>query len=424
MALIYINDVKPEMILAADLKSPQGRLLLPKGTVLNKEHLRLCKIWGVYEAEIDNASSEVEDNSDKLKKIDQKIIDASEALADSRFLLANREHPVMQCLIKLFLMRVSQRMAQDGNEFAPRKERLMVDDPAPSGFHHTPFQKFHLADLEEAGYKLASLPDIFMQINEALNSPKSSASYVADIISKDTNLSAKLLKLVNSSFYGFPKQIDSLSRAVTILGSKQLLTLAVGVSVIRLFKDIPAEFIDMKSFCKHSIVCGILAGLIATQTNQSFSEERFFVGGLLHDIGRLFMLTNNSQMAQEALFVSRQQKTELVPTESRLWGFNHATIAGELFRIWKFPATLEAPVRYHHNPLKSQPSIEPGIIHLADIIAHSLDMGESGNWFVPALEPEIWEMTGLSENIIPFLVNRTDQKISDIMQVLFFKKNQ
>jgi len=419
MALIHIDDLQPEMILAADLLSPQGSLLLPKGTVLNKEHLRIFRTWGISEAEIDKVSSHDLSNSDNLKRIDQKIIDASEALADSRFLLANREHPVMQRLMKLFVMRVSRRMAQEGIVLALQEEKLPAELHHLSGYHHTPSRKIQLADLEAVNSKLASLPDIFIQINEALNDPKSSASHIADIISKDTSLSAKLLKLVNSSFYGFPKQIHSLSRAVTILGSNELLTLAVGISVIKLFKDIPAEFIDMESFCKHSVVCGILAGLIASQTNQNLSEGRFFVGGLLHDIGRLFMLTNYSQMAQEALVESRHQKTELVPVESKLWGFNHATIAGELFRIWKFPATLEDPVRYHHNPFASQSPTEPGIIHLADIIAHSLDMGESGNWFVPALEPEIWEMTRLSENIIPFLANRTDQKIANIMRVFF-----
>jgi len=419
MALIHIDDLQPEMILAADLMSPQGRLLLPKGTALNKDHLRIFRTWGISEAEIDNVSLQDLAPSDNLKSIDQKIIDASEALADSRFLLANREHPVTQRLMKLFVMKVSRRMAQNGIEFALPEEKLPVDDHDLSGYHHTSSRKFQLTDLGGANSKLASLPDIFIQINEALNNPKSSASHIAAIISKDTSLSAKLLKMVNSSFYGLPKQIHSLSRAVTILGSNELLTLAVGISVIKLFKDIPAEFIDMESFCKHSVVCGILAGLIAAQTNQNLSEGRFFVGGLLHDIGRLFMLTNYSQMAQEALVKSRHQKADLVPIESKLWGFNHATIAGELFRIWKFPATLEDLVRYHHNPLASPSPIEPGIIHLSDIIAHSLDMGESGNWFVPALVPEIWEMTGLSENIIPFLAKRTDQKIANIMRVFF-----
>ena len=419
MALIHIDDLQPEMILAADLMSPRGRLLLPKGTVLNKEHLRICQKWGVHEAEIDNVAPQDLDSGDKLIQIDQKIIAASQALADSRFLLANREHPVMKSLMKLFVMRVSRRMAQNGIESVPQEEKLAGDDHDLSGSHHLVSQKFQLADLEGVNSKLASLPDIFIQINEALHNPKSSAAYIADIISKDTTLSAKLLKLVNSAFYGLPKHIDSLSRAVTILGSQELLNLVVGVSVIKLFKDIPADFIDMESFCKHSIVCGILAGLIATQTNQNLSQGRFFVSGLLHDIGRLFMLTNYSQMAQEALVVSRKQKTELVPVESKLWGFNHATIAGELFRIWKFPATLEDPIRYHHNPLASPSPVEPGIIHLADIMGHSLDMGKSGNWFVPALEPEIWEMTGLSANIIPFLANKTDQKIAHIMRVFF-----
>ena len=158
MALIKIYDLKPEMILAADLKSPQGRLLLPKGTVLNKEHLRACAMWEIYEAEITNLSSENLGDGNRPIEIDQEIIEASETLADSRFHLANREHPVMQRLIRLFVTRVSRRMVQHGIESAPQEKKLPVADRDLGGSPPASFQKLQMTDLEIADSKLTSLP--------------------------------------------------------------------------------------------------------------------------------------------------------------------------------------------------------------------------------------------------------------------------
>jgi len=345
------------------------------------------------------------------------ILEEAKALAENRFSLTNMDHPFMRGLADLFVAKVSQRMASDGVKTVLLGERLSADYTAQDSVH--PPKKFNLADLKYADTRLASLPDIFHQIQHVLNEPTSSAVDVADVISKDISLSTRLLKLANSAFYGFPRKIDTLASAVTIIGSRQIMTLAVGISVINMFKDIPSEFVDMKSFWRHSIACGILAKLISGQTAQSRSEERFFVGGLLHDVGRLFMLKNYALLAHKSLVVSRQEKEHLISVETALWGLNHATIAGELFMLWNFPSVLDMSVRYHHEPLKATSLLEPGIIHLADIVAHALDFGKSGSWFIPALEPEVWEVIGFSESIIPFLVNRTEKQLTEILKVFF-----
>lgn len=367
---------------------------------------------------VHDTNSAGDSNSNTLTGVDLEVLEVSQTVAENRFSLANTDHPFMQEMVKLFVMRLSRRMARDGIRVTMFGERLTVDDTVDVKPGQK-IKKFSLADLKEIDNKLASLPDIFRQIQEVLNNPKSSSAHVAEVISKDMSLAARLLKLANSAFYGFPRKIDSLANAVTIIGSRQIMTMAAGISVINMFKGIPSELIDMKSFWKHSIACGVLAKLISGQSSQSLSEERFFVCGLLHDIGRLIMLRNYSFLAQESLVVSRQQKSQLAPVESGLWGLNHATIAGELFRLWNFPEILDLSVRYHHEPLKAKNRLEPGIIHLADIIAHSLDVGKSGNWFIPALEPEVWELIGFSESIIPFLVNRTDQQLAEIVKVFF-----
>ena len=121
--------------------------------------------------------------------------------------------------------------------------------------------------------QLASLPNIFMEITDVLSDPRSSAINIANVISKDPSLSAKLLKIVNSAFYNFPSRIDTISRAVMIIGSKQLSALALGTSIIRIFQDIPSDLVNMKSFWEHSLACGIGARMIASYKNIHNTEQ-------------------------------------------------------------------------------------------------------------------------------------------------------
>jgi len=411
MALVTIDDLQPGMTLAADLLSPQGRMLLPVGTVLEDRQIRVCRIWGVNLVEI--GAGAANGNEKSGADLDPEIIRDSEALAASRFALTNPELPLTAKMRELFVHRVSRQAGKDHLPIpAVPVASSPVLPPEPG------LKKLTFSDLQGADGKLASLPSIFLQVQEALNNPRSSASYVAEVISKDASLAAKLLKLANSAFYGYPQKIETLTRAVTIVGATQLTSLAVGISVVEMFKDLP-ETINMESFWKHSLACGILARLLAGQCNRNLNEERFFVAGLLHDLGRLFMLKNYPQQVQASLSASQNGGELLVPVENRLWGLNHAVIAGELFRMWKFPATLEMAVRHHHQPLTAQSPLEPGLIHVADILAHSLNLGNSGAWYIPPLEKEIWEMVALPETILPVLAATADSQLAEIFRVFF-----
>ena len=133
---------------------------------------------------------------------------------------------------------------------------------------------------------LPEVPSIVFELNEVIANPLSTADHISKVVNKSPSLAALLLKIVNSSFYGLPSRVDSLSKAVALIGTKEIAGLAIGISTITIFKDIPKEIIDMHSFLKHSFACGIVSRALASHKNMP-NTEQFFVSGLLHDIGRL-----------------------------------------------------------------------------------------------------------------------------------------
>lgn len=135
---------------------------------------------------------------------------------------------------------------------------------------------------------IPSLPEIFYQFKQAIDDPESSFEEIGEIISNDPGLTARLLKIVNSAFFAFPQQIETISHAIGIVGREQLNDLVLSTVVMAQFKDIPQNLIDMESFWRHSIACGLSARIIASQKREA-NPERFFVAGLLHDIGLVVM---------------------------------------------------------------------------------------------------------------------------------------
>ena len=307
MGKVNIDSLKDGMVLAEDLFHADGRLLLSKGIKLASNHLRVLKIWGVAAAEIEGVSDG--SRSPTLEEIDPAVLKEAQELTRKQFSHANVDHPFLGELFRICTQRRAQRMAlqktpgsDGGAAGVERAPKANVISPAP-----VVNRKRDLASLLDEDVPLVSLPHIFTEINRVISDPRSSAVHVADVISKDPNLSARLLRIVNSAFYGFPSKIDTISRAVTILGSKQLSTLALGTSVLEIFKDIPAALVDMKSFWEHSFACGIATRMIASYKN-IVNTERLFVAGLLHDIGRLVTYKYLPQEGREMLL--RAQRTD------------------------------------------------------------------------------------------------------------------
>jgi HD-like signal output (HDOD) protein len=417
MGIINVAELKPEMVLAEDLRNLDGRFVLAKGTRLTPKHLRILKMWGVVEANIEGVSpKDVEENT--IAQLDPAVIEEVKNLIAERFHHADLEHPPVRELYRLCCL----RKARGRSGTTPRESlgsrdtgKKQTDSNRFSNDAVTALDPYELIRNE---IKLPSLPTIYQQISEAINRPNSSARDIAEVISKDTSLSARLLKIVNSTFYGFPSKIDTLSRAVTVVGTKQLSTLALGMNIIKVFKNIPSYLINMESFWEHSLACGISARIIAGYKGIQ-NTERLFVAGLLHDIGRLIVYSNVPLHAKNALLSAKYGDTLLHKAEYEIMGFDHSKIGGLLLKKWKLPISLENSVRHHHSPHRSKDPLEPAIIHLADIMTNALGRGSSGEKFVPPLSRDAWEYIGLSPNILSSTIKQTDRQIEEIIQLLF-----
>lgn len=275
-----------------------------------------------------------------------------------------------------------------------------------------------LIDLVENSDGIPSLPVIFSQINEAVDDPRSSMRDIGNIISTDQSLSARLLRLVNSAFFGFPSKIDTISHAVTIIGTNQLRDLALATSIIHLFKGVPADLVDMKSFWRHSIGCGIASRILSSYHCEP-NIEHFFVSGLLHDIGRLVLFMKNSDQTKEILSRANESADLLYRVEREVMGFDHADVGGLLLKKWRLPSSLEKPVKYHHCPSRApEYKNDSAIVHVADLIANAMEMGSSGERLVPPLDELSWDGLGLSSSILRPLTKQVDQQYSDTVDLL------
>ena len=142
-----------------------------------------------------------------------------------------------------------------------------------------------------------------MRAIDLINDPDASAAEIGDVISEDPALTARLLKIVNSAFYGFPSRIETVSRAITIVGTLELLDLILAASVVKAFSGIPSELVDMDQFWEHSLYTGVTARVLAGR-HRAPDTERYFVAGLLHDIGALVLYRQLPRQSRAALPVA------------------------------------------------------------------------------------------------------------------------
>ncbi len=262
-----------------------------------------------------------------------------------------------------------------------------------------------------------SLPMIYDEIKKELNDPSCSAVTIGNVISKDTGLAARLLQIANSSLFGFPSKLDTIFQAIVVIGFQQIGDLILGKSVVRSFSGISEDLVNMDSFWRHSIGCGVAARVLATYQRVS-NVERYFVAGLLHDIGRLIIYMKIADLGHTALTQSRSNNELLYQTEEKLLGFNHADVGGKLLEYWKLPSGLVDAVLFHHAPQNSKNHVtESAMIHVADIIANAMQLGSSGEKFVPPLVEEAWEKLGLEMSVLAPALKQIDRQFNDAVEM-------
>lgn len=272
-------------------------------------------------------------------------------------------------------------------------------------------------DFIKGSIRLSALPKIYFEINDVINDPESSFGDVAKIISNDVSLSVRLLRIVNSSFYNFPSEIDTISHAISIVGTRQLRDLALATLVLAAFKGIPEEFVDMDSFWQHSVGCGIASWVIAINCEET-NPEQYYLTGILHDVGRLIIFENHPENAREIMERCNAENKIDYEVERELLGFDHGPVGAALLTEWKLPPNLAEVLKNHHSPLEAtEYSREAAILNLADLFAKCMQLGSSGSPLIPHLEPEVWETIGMDVNSLPMLWNQIENQFNDTIGI-------
>ncbi len=271
--------------------------------------------------------------------------------------------------------------------------------------------------MNESG-TIPSLPTIYLEIKAAVDDPRATSESISDLIAQDHGLTACLMKLSNSAFYGFASKVDTIFEGVSKIGIKQIRDLALATTVMDMFKGLPEDLVNMRSFWEHSMGCGVgsrvLSGLVKVP-----SPERLFVGGLLHDIGRLAMYLAIPNEAREVIQRVNETGEYDLKVEQELLGFDHAELGSALLRSWQIPPGIVEMVQFHHRPGTAQLAPqEVALIHLSDVIISGLGIGSSGEHFVPPFSDEAWEKSKLKPGELPEIIDEFQEKYAEIAELL------
>lgn len=263
-----------------------------------------------------------------------------------------------------------------------------------------------------------SLPLFYERLNETINHPRSSIDDISKIITEDQGLTARLLRLANSPMFGCYARVDSITKAVTIIGTQQLRDLALAASVMGVFKGIPEDLLNMTSFWRHSIACGIIARCLAVYRRES-NVERLFVAGMLHDVGQVVLAAARPELIRELLEAQRDNGDFFLQLERERLGFDHAELGGALLKKWKIPASIGEPVSCHHTPgAAEQFRLETALVHLADIICQSMELGQGAEHGVPPLNETAWERLDLQPQMLATVIKQSESQISETFAIL------
>ena len=241
---------------------------------------------------------------------------------------------------------------------------------------------------------LPTLPGIVKQISEMVVKPTTSAVDIGKVISSDQVLCAKVLKLINSAFYGFPGRISSVTHGLVLLGFNVVKGLVLSASVFDMMEG------KMVGLWKHSLGTAITSGIIGKRIKHENPDEGT-EAGLLHDIGKVVIKVAMPDEYKKISELVEENEMSMLEAEKVVLGITHAKIGEVLAEKWNLPQNLKDPIAYHHSPHLARTSPrQTAMIHLADILVKGIDHGHSGDKWVPPLNKEAWQILNLSKKDI------------------------
>jgi HD-like signal output (HDOD) protein len=267
--------------------------------------------------------------------------------------------------------------------------------------------------------EISSLPEITTKIVQVVEDPRATARDMHDIVRTDPALAAKILKVVNSAFYGLPSQIASLDRAILMLGLSAVKNIALAASLSRMFKaEAVSEQFAARDLWKHCIAVAVCARQVANQVKSEHADETF-VAGLVHDMGLIVaqqIFAAKLKQVAETCFATPQDFCTL---EEQVVGADHQALGGALGAKWKFPPGLRYAIAYHHDPRALQAEFRKvtGIVHVADVVCCE---GRFGFWLTAqgqVLTDELLQIAGLSRAQLAQITEDLPSQVTEAEQI-------
>lgn len=296
-------------------------------------------------------------------------------------------------------------------------------------------------ELVQGNVQLLSLPEVCLRIQQLADDPYADISEFAQLVAQDPALTTRLLKLVNSAYFGFPGRVDTISRAVNLVGIAELRNITLAMAAVEVFGGFEHEHFDLLGYWRHSVYCALTARFLARRA-RVLHAERLFTAGLLHDIGRL-LIFNLLPEAAARIRQRMDQGMESCEAERAELGFDHAEAGSELLELWQLPKELRITVGLHHTPQAAPAArLETAVVHIANQIARQVEaMAPDGRtprsdpfsaWTDPraleaaetlpcieAVAAETWARAGLAPAIVPDAVAGAARDFDEVLNILY-----
>jgi putative nucleotidyltransferase with HDIG domain len=267
---------------------------------------------------------------------------------------------------------------------------------------------------------LPPLPAIVSELLQSMDQENLDSHTLAAKLARDPALSAKTLRLANSSFYGMSTRITTIAQAVSVLGMHSLRTLITACAITGSFAAPTTLDFDFPAFWRHAIATAAAARTLAPPARQD--PDTAFLAGLLHDLGTLVLVTCRPEAYRAVLAYQRAHDCLSTPAQQAVFGTDHAAIGSALAAHWKFPASIQAAVADHHRDAPGYAADAalplPALIALADTLAHALDLAGLADEQAPALALPLWQALPLDDAGWSRVFHDTEQLFHDMCQTL------
>ncbi|MGR9045541.1 MAG: HDOD domain-containing protein [Gammaproteobacteria bacterium] len=276
----------------------------------------------------------------------------------------------------------------------------------------TPLDQNHLtiADLFRGDLQLTSPPAIYFQLKKIIEDPHKSIADAGKVIDKDPALSMRLLKLVNSAFFGFPSKISSISHAISLIGTHELQNLVLGTLIIERFSSLPGGMMTMHDFWAMSLRSALMAKELANFWTIDEDSDSVFICGLLHDIGKLVFYRRIPALAREVGLLLETANVDEIDAEQRIIGFDHYQTGAELSRLWNLPDIIIESMAQHDNPAYSGPYKKAvDVVRTANLISKmefSSELTDLGS-------------IGISDAELSRIIDRTYDQFEEIFDIFY-----